>query len=76
MKSVFSINDVYPFSGQSASTSHETIPEEIERKQYQDSTTERSDGKTEVIEPVDIKLIFIAIAVFVVVGSLLGLIEV
>ena len=75
MKAVFSINDMYPFSSKSASTHNETIPEEIERKQYQESTSERADGKTQVNSQIDIKFIFIAIVAFVIIGNLLGLLE-
>lgn len=72
MKSVYAMNDLYPFSNQTVTTSGETIPEDVERQHYQDSTVERSDGKTEVV---DFKMIFIAILGFIGVAMLLHWME-
>jgi len=72
MKSVYSLNDLYPNSAASQTTTGETIPEDVERKQYQDSTVVTAEGKTEMV---DSKLIFIAIAAFIGVAYLLNLME-
>ena len=72
MKSVFALNDLYPFSNATQTTSGETIPEDVERQHYQDNTVDRADGKTEIV---DFKLIFIAIAGFIGVAMLLNLME-
>lgn len=72
MKSVYAMNDLYPFSNQTVTTSGETIPEDVERQHYQDNTVDRADGKTEVV---DFKFIFLAIAGFIGVLMLLNLAE-
>lgn len=72
MKSVYSMNDVYPFMNNTVTTTGETVPEDIERQHYQDSTVVREDGKTEVV---DFKMIFIGIAVFIGVAVLLNMTE-
>ena len=72
MRNIYSMNDLYPFSSQTATTTGETIPEDIERQHYHDQTVERSDGKTELV---DFKSIFIAIAGFIGVAMLLNLME-
>jgi hypothetical protein len=48
----YSLNDIYPNSGMSnvVQTSAETIPEDDEREHYTDSTSQNSDGKSEVVD--------------------------
>lgn len=72
MKSVYAMNDLYPFSNSTVTTTGETIPEDVERQHYQDNTVDRPDGKTEVV---DFKMIFVAIALFVGVAMFLNLME-
>lgn len=71
-KSVYAMNDLYPNSNATITTSGETIPETIEREHYQDNTTERADGKTEVVNS---KWLFVAIAAFIGVAYLLHKME-
>lgn len=64
MKSVFSINDLYPNSGAASVPTHdETITEDTERAYYNNTTTVRGDGKTTLV---DSKNIFIGLGVFVI----------
>lgn len=72
MKSVYALNDLYPFSNGTVTTSGETIPEDVERQHYQDNTVDRADGKTEVIDP---KMIFLAIGGFIALAVFLNHLE-
>lgn len=73
MKSVYSINDLYPNSGANTETTHgETIPEDAERSYYNDNTTTRADGKTVLV---DSKNIFIGVGAFLLVLFLLNKME-
>lgn len=72
MKSVYAMNDLYPMSNATVTTSGETIPEDIERQHYQDNTVDRPDGKTEIV---DSKMLFLAILGFIGVAFLLHWME-
>jgi hypothetical protein len=66
---LFSKNDLYPFYNATQTTTGETIPEEVERQHYKDSTVVSSEGKTSMV---DFKMLFVAIAGFVGVAYLLN----